>query len=110
MAAESNRTAGTIAIRRGIGLTSLAVMLTAGLTSGRAPGFGLATVHAQLQARHIDITDELNNPMDHRRVRARRVATASKPGAKFWPALRRPDESIGHVSTGASHGRGFLAG
>lgn len=88
MAAESNRTARTIAIRRGIGLTAFAVVLTSGLTSGRAPGlapgFGLATVHAQLQARHIDVTGSVKDPHGDSIVGAKIVLLrADRPGGSL---------------------------
>lgn len=88
MAAESNRTARTIAIRRGIGLTAFVVMLTAGLTSGRAPGlapgFGPATVHAQLQARHIDVTGSVKDPHGDSIVAAKIVLLrADRPGGSL---------------------------
>lgn len=54
MAAESNRTARKIAIRRGLGLIVLGAVL--------APGLGLTTVHAHLQARRIDVTGSVKDP------------------------------------------------
>lgn len=53
MEAESNRTARGITIRRCAGLIVLGATL--------APGFGLTTVHAHLQARRIDVTGSVKD-------------------------------------------------